>query len=128
MATQARLEARKLWVEALRSGEYKQGKKALSSNGGYCCLGVACETYNKHNTPLPTVVDAAKRTCYDGEIFYLPTAVVSWLGMKSSDGAYLEGGEDGVTSLADQNDKGKSFDEIADIIENNPKWLWKEDE
>ena len=38
------------WVEALRSGEYKQGLSVLrrideSGNGqdSYCCLGVLCE-------------------------------------------------------------------------------------
>lgn len=38
----------KAWVEALRSGEYAQGKYALTAVNedgkmGYCCLGVACE-------------------------------------------------------------------------------------
>lgn len=30
------------WLEALRSGEYKQGRFALCSDGKYCGLGVAC--------------------------------------------------------------------------------------
>ena len=34
----------KKWVEALRSGRYKQGKGALCYNKDkYCCLGVLCE-------------------------------------------------------------------------------------
>jgi hypothetical protein len=34
-----KLKAR--WVEALRSGDYKQGTKFLRTNeGAYCCLGV----------------------------------------------------------------------------------------
>ena len=36
-----------LLVSALRSGEYKQIKGCLSTGGGYCCLGVACEVYIK---------------------------------------------------------------------------------
>jgi hypothetical protein len=28
------------WVTALESGEYSQGKGALVSNEGYCCIGV----------------------------------------------------------------------------------------
>ena len=28
------------WVDALRSGKYKQTKGALEINGAYCCLGV----------------------------------------------------------------------------------------
>ena len=31
------------WIEALRSGKYAQGKGALQTEDGYCCLGVACE-------------------------------------------------------------------------------------
>lgn len=34
----------KKWINALRSGKYKQGRYALQdSNNGYCCLGVACK-------------------------------------------------------------------------------------
>lgn len=30
------------WLQALRSGEYKQGRGQLQTFKGYCCLGVAC--------------------------------------------------------------------------------------
>lgn len=36
-------EDRNAWLEALRSGEYKQGKNRLHGNDGYCCLGVICK-------------------------------------------------------------------------------------
>ncbi len=29
------------WIEALRSGKYKQGKGCLKNGDKYCCLGVA---------------------------------------------------------------------------------------
>lgn len=36
-----RAEVKKAWVDALRSGKYKQGRGALRSGGNeYCCLGV----------------------------------------------------------------------------------------
>jgi len=41
----------KKWVEALRSGEYEQGKGILcmddeiSGDWKYCCLGVACDIF-----------------------------------------------------------------------------------
>ena len=35
------------WVEALRSGDYKQAEGALSRGDSYCCLGVACDIYRK---------------------------------------------------------------------------------
>jgi hypothetical protein len=32
------------WLRALRSGEYKQGRRVLKDDdGAYCCLGVLCE-------------------------------------------------------------------------------------
>ena len=31
------------WVEALRSGEFKQGFCQLATPTGHCCLGVLCE-------------------------------------------------------------------------------------
>ncbi len=37
-------EIKKLWVDALRSGRYKQGYNDLrDSSGGHCCLGVLVE-------------------------------------------------------------------------------------
>lgn len=38
-------ENRRLWVEALKSGTFPQGKYFLRDpqNNNYCCLGVACE-------------------------------------------------------------------------------------
>jgi hypothetical protein len=33
------------WVDALRSGNYKQGKQYLKDDQGrYCCLGVLCDS------------------------------------------------------------------------------------
>lgn len=33
-------DIKKKWVEALRSGDYKQTRLRLQDKGGYCCLGV----------------------------------------------------------------------------------------
>ena len=36
------------WVDALKSGEYKQGQSRLRNiENKYCCLGVACDIYEK---------------------------------------------------------------------------------
>ena len=37
----------KLWLAALRSGEYDQQQAVLKNGFGYCCLGVACDVYRK---------------------------------------------------------------------------------
>lgn len=37
-------EVKRLWLEALRSGEYRQGREVLCTpDGEYCCYGVATE-------------------------------------------------------------------------------------
>lgn len=35
------------WVNALRSGLYRQGITFLCHNNNYCCLGVLCEIQNR---------------------------------------------------------------------------------
>lgn len=37
-------EIRAKWLEALRSGNYKQGKFGLRTGDTFCCLGVLCDT------------------------------------------------------------------------------------
>jgi hypothetical protein len=41
------LGVKKQWIEALRSGKYRQGRLTLMTEDkdgfAYCCLGVACE-------------------------------------------------------------------------------------
>ena len=47
-------EIKKLWLEALRSGDYKQARGTLrrqyGDNPHHCCLGVLCEIVVKNNT------------------------------------------------------------------------------
>lgn len=31
------------WIDALRSGQYKQGQKKLRDGDAFCCLGVLCD-------------------------------------------------------------------------------------
>ena len=41
-------QLKKVWVEALRSGEYKQGKGMLyRPEETHCCLGVLCKVAGK---------------------------------------------------------------------------------
>ena len=96
------------WVEALRSGEYKQtDHKLINNKGDYCCLGVACKivgmndiVLKEHNT---TVI------C-DG-----------W--------AYSKGIPEGLNDrlhkmCVDMNDiERKSFPEIADWITDNVEFI-----
>lgn len=104
-------EIAKQWVAALRSGEYEQGEAYLTADGRDCCLGVLCKLYGGRSR-LETRCDERKVVVYGSDSTQeLPASVRKWSGMRSADG-YRHGG-----SLACLNDNGKTFAEIADIIE-----------
>ena len=132
-----------LWVKALRSGKYKQGKSALkvkTTRGitKHCCLGVLCELYQKENEKKLTavtrrarkndIVEVAPRTTIyrfgrepvNGESS-LPPAVRRWAGIDTDDGAVYTNAR--TTSLAYMNDNGETFSEIADFISAHVKDL-----
>lgn len=105
-------ENAKKWVAALRSGEYKQCKNRLAHAGRFCCLGVACDI-----SPTPRKIWGQQGT--------LPTSVMCWLNIRHAQGAWPD--EHGVNnhSLAGLNDwDGKTFEEIADVIESEPEGLF----
>ena len=119
----------KLWVAALRSDEYKQGKSALHRTAGdggpdmWCCLGVACDVYLKAGGTLKVKKRQRPRdpwASYDGETAFLPKVVLEWLGLRTQTGSFARG------SLIRANDSGISFSEIADIIESEPEGLFEE--
>lgn len=94
-----------LWVQKLRSGEYMQTKGTLKrklSDGkvGYCCLGVYLETVEgiKVKTETQNSLSGGANKWYEVCKRKIPSKIKG----------------DGIT----MNDRGKSFDEIADMIEN----------
>ena len=98
------LEDKPLWLKALKSGEYKQGKKALKNpNNEFCCLGVLCDV--KGESVAVNWEDDGAMTPNFG--FYDNIGMCIGYGLK--------------TALVEMNDEGKSFEEIADYIEEN----WK---
>ena len=131
-------EAKARWLEALRSGKYKQGQGWLMSKRRksevmglwadtealentvltpvFCCLGVLCDLHDasRWNTSDGTRVGLAYK---NGEVpsrGYAPDDVMAE--------AFVEGVEPDVlrtvqTRLAQMNDKRLSFTEIADWIE-----------
>lgn len=118
------------WVTALRSGNYQQVKRHLSLNGGYCCLGVACElaiidgVRVKRTEVASMKLDGEEDTYvnYDGGMSYMPNSVRKWLGIDYGDPALTErideNGFKVLVSASDLNDRdGKTFAEIADAIE-----------
>lgn len=88
----------KKWIKALRSGEYKQAQGFLEHKGHFCCLGVLDNLYPKMNLS-------------GGHEGYLDNFFK--IGLNSSSGYLIES----HWSLAELNDNGYTFDEIADVIQ-----------
>lgn len=110
-------KVKKLWLEALRSGKYKQTKRVLKNEEGYCCLGVLCDLHRKVTKTKGNVW--TKDNYYLGSNSCLSKEVRHWAGFDKYSNTSIDikiGGE--ITNLADINDnRDRSFKQIADIIE-----------
>lgn len=100
----------KKWCKALRSGKYKQTKRFLQDNNGFCCLGVACDIFiNKKEQVLKS-----NKTLYG----YVPEnqkASPKWL--KDIEDEFANITNISLVSLNDSSELNMSFDEIADVLE-----------
>lgn len=106
------------WVEALRSGKYKQGQRYLRSrNDTYCCLGVLldlegaqweldrqCSGYYAKNRPN------------DSLYLYFGDSDVSMDGAISP--CSVHDGIEARSLLAGMNDAGLGFHDIATVLEH----------
>lgn len=98
------------WVEALRSGKYKQCTSELSDEyGRFCCLGVACIVAGHTHREMVGYGFVGNIEKYN--IKFLNTDLVP---------SMLHGNDGIAFRLQQMNDVGKrSFSEIADYIEQN---------
>ena len=109
------------WLAALRSGKYQQGKSALRIENNFCCLGVLCDLHAKANDKEWCF--RTSHSDYLGCTQFLPNEVSVWAGLPDATttgyrnaGAFFD--DDGKeVFLSTLNDEGKTFNEIADIIE-----------
>jgi len=90
-----RTEHTQQWLDALRSGEYEQGKNYLFNKGTYCCLGVAGRIAG---------VDIGE---YDGR-WKAYDEILDKMGMSRKESG-------NITTMNDED--GLSFHEIANKIE-----------
>lgn len=111
-------EVKEKWLKALRSGEYIQARAALRNKDSYCCLGVLCDLYRKEvgGEWIEEYTNFDQTFIAEGisESYFLPLQVQEWAGLSSHRGWESSDRED---SLADMNDTGRSFEEIAQVIE-----------
>jgi hypothetical protein len=106
-------EIKAKWVSALRSGEYTQldGHLAMAGSNKMCCLGVLVDVAGKWDENFYD----GYRMC-DGNCSLPPDELCASVGLPppARDGSYRA---TIVNRLADMNDQGKTFEEIADYIE-----------
>ena len=98
------------WIAALRSGGYKQGQNFLAADDTFCCLGVLCDVAG-----LPYTLNDGARTYEFGE--GRESAEMIRGDLRSSIDA--PACADCAATLAEMNDDGASFAEIADYIAIN---------
>ena len=121
-------EVKTKWLEALRSGNYKQGQNYLHrGNDEFCCLGVLCDLAVQEGVVGRTFdpdVDGGGAWVYqDAEVRYspsdalLPAPVVEWAGLDHINPEVPTPDSDGTEALSALNDTGKSFGHIAQLIE-----------
>lgn len=131
------------WVEKLRTGGFEQTTECLHDREGYCCLGVALE----HVLGVKPVGETEGEFVYEynGETVpsdALPPAAANAIGLRDALGGFaerdlpeavaeeiwnrLEHGHSTECSLAELNDRGFTFEEIADFIEAYPSAVFKE--
>lgn len=110
-------EIKKEWIDALNSGEYKQGMVYLKRNNQFCCLGVLCDIYSKKTgkgnwEPAVTDYGVEKFTVGDKiDTSGLPVSVREWSGVSGALGELKQ------RSLAMLNDEGMTFKDLAKVIE-----------
>lgn len=104
------------WIDALRSGDYKQGRGALCSDKNkYCCLGVACELLpkkfkgiwieDKEDNSWNLTINGDEDAHFGGD---LPNEILNYIGIN----CYIQ------NDLINLNDLNKlSFKQIAKYIE-----------
>jgi hypothetical protein len=119
MKLRPRIKAK--WIAALRSGDYKQCRGQLRTRRNeFCCLGVLC---NLHAQEHPEIAAKQERVeYYIGAEALPPVDVMTWAFKDYVSGwgscsAKVEIPQL-ATNLAKLNDRGKTFKQIANLIED----------
>lgn len=118
-------EVKAKWLDALRSGKYEQGFRALCSSGKYCCLGVLADLYVKehpetahwdeHRPFVELGVAITDDECTERGISYPPAAVYQWAGLTGTPVVIINEQQRPVDRHNDSEEC--SFAVIADAIE-----------
>lgn len=129
------------WLTDLESGKYAQAREMLSCADGLCCLGVAAkhvlkvavEVFNPAEVNWEILRNWDYSRGYiellDGEETMLSPDAAEKMGLRCRSGGfseeYRENHQERFSSLADMNDRGKTFAEIAAFMRENPRAVFK---
>lgn len=115
-------EIKQKWLNALRNGEYTQGRYQLrDDNNNFCCLGVLTDLYLKETNQ--EWIEGEEQFAYlapsqggnNGGV--LIQEVIEWAGLKLANPELTTKNTEVV--ISDLNDYyNYSFDQIADLIES----------
>lgn len=103
------------WLNALRSGNYKQGEQKLRDYDHYCCLGVLCDLFPQGEWDGDEFI-------YKGEFGNAmpPYNLLAELDLAEGDAGMLSKLNDGALGeMGKPEIRPHSFPEIADWIEAN---------
>lgn len=112
LSKEKQLHNLKVWVQALRSGKYRQTQGRLKDDKGYCGLGVAhdlipgCEWIQGESAFIPFDCRVFGKTIIGRQIE--SEALEKFFGLSQEE----------MLNLVHNNDHGKDFRWIADYIEN----------
>jgi len=103
-----------LWINALRSNKFKQGKGFLQVKDTYCCLGVACEIAIANGVQLTKqLVPDTDHYMFGEEATHLPLKVQLWLGVNYNNVVL----DDGVVATHVNDVEHWSFEQIANALQ-----------
>ena len=102
-------EVKARWIKALRSGRYSQVAGVLHNEEGYCCLGVLCRVDGRRFLPVSGGFQIFDKVIRVWRESMPPTDLLEKAQLSKPK----------AEKLADMNDKGKTFSQIADWIEKN---------
>lgn len=108
-------ELKERWIASLRSGDYSQSQGCLQDQYGWCCLGVLCNIVNNTQWVEPD-------ESYEGDVYEYDYDFGSVVVSDMPPREWLENHGLPYTmakELADMNDHGVQFVEIAKYIEEN---------
>ena len=116
----------KAFIEEPRTTDKKQGRLFLNRPvTGFCCLGIAAELFKSDNTTIAqcTRIDGTSVISYNDSDSLAPRYVVNALALYDLRGSSKYRNRSALVGL---NDEGVPFREIADKLEANPEYWFKE--